>query len=90
MVLRAPAAQRCRACRGPSEEQVPLASQYTSNELVDVDCPQRACLKDVDWLAILDIWKANGQRGRYKGVWKVDNTEIADELQAVYDAAVNN
>ena len=46
--------------------------------------------KDVDWLAILDIWKANGQRGRYKGVWKVDNTEIADELQAVYDAAVNN
>ena len=45
--------------------------------------------KDVDWLAILDIWKANGQRGRYKGVWKVDNTEIADELQALYDAAVD-
>ena len=56
---------------------------YGSDNSVDVDCPQRA-IKDVDWLAILDIWKANGQRSRYKGVWKVDNTEIADELLTSY------
>ena len=41
----------------------------------------------VDWLAILDIWKANSDRGRYGAAWTVDNSQLATELQSAYDSA---
>ena len=41
----------------------------------------------VDWMAILDIWKANSEHSRYAGAWTVDNSELVTKLQAAYDGA---
>ena len=42
---------------------------------------------EVDWLAILELWKSNSARGRYDRAWRVDQTPVADELQNDFDAA---
>ena len=42
-------------------------------------------------MAILDMWKANSARGRYKGgAWTADNSELAAELQEAFDNATAN
>ena len=43
----------------------------------------------MDWMAILDMWKANSACGRYKG-WTADNSELAAELQEAFDNATAN
>ena len=39
----------------------------------------------VEWMPILDTWKANSARGRHKGAWTADNSELAAELQEAFD-----
>ena len=42
---------------------------------------------EVDWLAILEIWKSNSAHGRYAGAWRLDQTPVANELQKDFEAA---
>ena len=44
---------------------------------------------EVDWLAILEIWKSNrlSACGRYAGAWRLDQTPVANELRTDFDAA---
>ena len=42
---------------------------------------------EVDWLAILEIWKSNSAHGRYAGTWRLDQTPAPNELQNDFDAA---
>ena len=42
---------------------------------------------EVDWLAILEIWKSNNARGRYDRAWRLDQTPVANELRTDFDAA---
>ena len=48
-----------------------------------------AVFGSVDWMAILDMWKAHSACCRYKG-WTADNSELAAELQEAFDNATAN
>lgn len=39
--------------------------------------------KDVDWLAVLEIWRNNSARGRYDGIWRSDVAGVATGLDDI-------